>query len=147
MNLLRIGRIWILPLQATGTNLLQILPDQDPTCRGYRYVFITDSALDPTCTGYWYVFIIDSARSGSYFYRLPVRNNFGFGRIRIIPRVPNGILLRTIFSGNRDETNFAVTRNKVIISRNSMLHGMATFVLRNGTKRNEMKQKSNIFTE
>jgi hypothetical protein len=73
MNLLRIGRNWILPLQATGTNLLQILPDQDPTCRGYRYVFITDSA-----------------GSGSYLYRIPVCIYYGFDQIRILPLPATG---------------------------------------------------------
>jgi hypothetical protein len=33
-------------------------------------------------------------------------------------------------------------QNKVIISRNSVLHEMAYFVLRNGTKRNDMTQNS-----
>ncbi len=39
-------------------------------------------------------------------------------------------------------TNFVTMQNKVIISRNSVLHAMAYFVLRNGTKRNDMTQNS-----
>jgi len=34
-------------------------------------------------------------------------------------------------SRNRDETNFVITRNKVVILRNSVLRGMAHFVSRN----------------
>jgi hypothetical protein len=36
------GWIRLLPLQATGTNKLQIWPELSPTCTGFRYEFITD---------------------------------------------------------------------------------------------------------
>ncbi len=42
---------------------------------------------------------------------------------------------------NRNKTNFDITRDKVVISRNSVLWGMAYSVLQNGTEWNEMTQK------
>jgi hypothetical protein len=52
------GWIRILPLQATGTNKLQIWPELAPTCTGFRYEFITDLA-----------------ESGSYLYRILIKIN------------------------------------------------------------------------
>jgi len=43
---------------------------------------------------------------------------------------------------NRDETNFVISRKKVVISRNSMFCGMAYFALPNGRERNEITRKS-----
>ncbi len=45
-------------------------------------------------------------------------------------------------SRNRDKTNLVITRNKVVISRNSVFRGMAYFLSRNRTKRNEKTRKS-----
>ncbi len=52
------GWIRILPLQATGTNKLHIWPELAPTCTGFRYEFITDSA-----------------GSGSYLYKILIKIN------------------------------------------------------------------------
>jgi len=45
-------------------------------------------------------------------------------------------------SGNKDETNFVMTQNKVVIPGNSGLSGMAYFVLQNGRKPNEITRNS-----
>ena len=44
-------------------------------------------------------------------------------------------------SRNRDETNFVITQNKVVILWNSMLRRLAYFVLRNGREQNKITQK------
>ncbi len=43
---------------------------------------------------------------------------------------------------NRDETNFIISRNKVVNLLNSVLRGMTYFILQNGTTRNEITRNS-----
>jgi hypothetical protein len=75
-------------------------------------------------------------RQVQLFWRLQLQVVNYFSGQEAQGRVPNGILLQK--NEFRDETNFVITRNKVVLSRNSVLGGMAYFVLRNGTKRNEI---------
>jgi len=50
-------------------------------------------------------------------------------------------------SRNRDETNFVISQKKVVIPRNSVLHGMVYFLLRNGRYQTEITQKRRYYAK
>jgi len=72
------------PVQDTGANELRIQPDPDPTCTGYQYILVTDSAVSGSYLyriRYRYKLITYTARAGFYMYKIPVQINYRFGRI------------------------------------------------------------------